>query len=84
MIKCSDNTLYTGWTNNLQKRLTDHNCGKGAKYTRGRLPVELVYYEIFDTKEEAMRREHQIKKLSRLDKLKLLPDYQTDSRRIVL
>lgn len=72
ILKCSDNTLYCGWTNELDKRVKAHNAGKGAKYTRGRRPVSLAYYEMFETKEEAMRREAAIKKLSRKDKLKLL------------
>ena len=72
IVKCSDKTLYTGWTNNLEKRLKDHNAGKGAKYTKSRLPVELVYYETFSSKEEAMRREYALKKLSRKEKLKLI------------
>ena len=69
MVKCRDGTLYTGWTNNLEKRLTDHNDGKGAKYTKSRRPVELVYYESYETKEEAMRREYAIKRMSRKEKL---------------
>jgi len=72
ILKCGDNTLYTGWTNDLDKRLADHNRGKGAKYTRGRGPVELSYYEIFNTKEEAMQREREIKRLPRGEKLKLV------------
>ncbi|HJG07096.1 MAG TPA: GIY-YIG nuclease family protein [Megamonas hypermegale] len=72
ILKCSDNTLYTGWTNNLAKRIKTHNAGKGARYTRGRLPVKLLYYEIFSTKQEAQRREVQIKKLSRQEKLSLI------------
>lgn len=68
IVKCSDGSLYTGWTNNLEKRLQDHNLGKGAKYTRCRRPVELVYYEIFSTKEEAMKREYAIKQLNRKKK----------------
>ena len=63
MLRCSDGTLYTGWTNNLEKRVSTHNKGKGGKYTRCRVPVELVYYECFDTKEEAMSREAAIKQL---------------------
>ena len=63
IVKCSDKTFYTGWTNDLEKRIEMHNSGKGAKYTKARLPVELVYYEAFDTKEEAMSREWHIKKL---------------------
>lgn len=72
ILKCSDNTLYTGWTNNLEKRLKDHNEGNGAKYTKPRRPVELIYYEEFETKEEAMKREYAIKQLSRTKKLALI------------
>lgn len=72
IVKCSDGTLYTGWTNQLDKRIKDHNDGKGAKYTKSRRPVELVYYETFDTKEEAMRREYAIKHMSRREKEELL------------
>ncbi|WP_349669468.1 GIY-YIG nuclease family protein [Lacrimispora sp.] len=72
LVKCADNTLYCGWTNHLEKRIEAHNQGKGAKYTKTRRPVELVYYESYPTKEEAMRREVQIKKLSRKDKLFLI------------
>lgn len=68
ILKCKDNTLYTGWTNNLEKRLEAHNSGRGAKYTKARLPVELVYYEQFETKEEAMRREYAIKQMTRVQK----------------
>jgi len=72
LVKCADNTLYCGWTNHLERRMEAHNQGKGAKYTKTRRPVELVYYESYPTKEEAMRREVQIKKLSRKDKLSLI------------
>lgn len=65
IVKCSDETLYTGWTNNLKKRMEAHNSGKGAKYTKNRCPVELVYFEEYDTKQEAMQREYAIKQLSR-------------------
>ena len=68
MLRCSDNTYYTGWTNNLEKRIAVHNRGLGAQYTKSRLPVELVYYETFRTKQEAMQREAAIKKLSRKQK----------------
>lgn len=74
ILECNDHTLYTGWTNNIKKRLQDHNSGKGAKYTRPRLPVYLVYYETFKTKEEAMKREYEIKHLSRKEKLQLIAD----------
>ena len=72
ILKCSDNTFYTGWTNNLEKRIKDHNDGNGAKYTKPRRPVELVYYEEFETKEEAMKREYAIKQLTRLQKMLLI------------
>ena len=72
IVKCSDKTFYTGWTNDLEKRIEMHNSGKGAKYTKARLPGELVYYEAFDTKEEAMSREWHIKRLSRSEKQKLI------------
>ena len=55
IVKCSDETYYTGWTNNLEKRIQTHNAGKGAKYTKVRRPVELVYDEEFATIEEAMQ-----------------------------
>jgi putative endonuclease len=72
ILLCSDGTLYCGYTNDLVKRVNTHNQGKGAKYTRRRIPVKLVYSEEFKTKSEALKREHQIKKLSRKEKLKLL------------
>lgn len=72
ILKCSDGSLYTGWTTDLERRLKEHNTGQGAKYTKSRRPVVLAYYEVFDTKEEAMKREYAIKQLRRKDKLKLL------------
>lgn len=73
IVKCADDTLYTGWTNCLRRRLEAHNGGKnGAKYTKTKRPVTLVYYEGFATKEEAMRREYEIKQLTREKKLKLM------------
>lgn len=71
IVKCCDNTIYTGWTTDLDRRIEAHNSGKGAKYTRSRRPVELIYAERFDTKQEAMRREWEIKQLSREEKLRL-------------
>ena len=68
ILKCADNTYYTGWTLCLERRLKEHNSGKGAKYTRCRTPVSLVYYEEYPTKQEAMRREYAIKQLSRKEK----------------
>ncbi|MBN2927147.1 MAG: GIY-YIG nuclease family protein [Eubacterium sp.] len=77
IVKCSDETLYTGWTNNLKKRMEAHNSGKGAKYTKNRRPVELVYFEEYDTKQEAMQREYAIKQLSRQKKLALIHSHQS-------
>lgn len=72
ILKCSDGTLYTGWTNDLDKRLAAHNSGRGAKYTKGRTPVTLAYFEVFETREEAMRRECAIKRLSSREKRQLI------------
>lgn len=78
MVKCADGTLYTGWTNNVEKRLKAHNEGKaGAKYTRAKRPVELVYYEGYATKQEAMSREYAIKQLTRKEKLKMMEFWMT-------
>lgn len=71
ILKCKDKTLYTGSTNDIEKRLEVHNTGKGAKYTRGRLPVKLLYNESFATKGEALKREMAIKRLTRKEKLLL-------------
>ena len=72
LLRCSDDTLYCGWTTDLEKRLDAHNNGSGAKYTRSRRPVELVYYEEYDSKEEAMSREWKIKQMSRKQKMELI------------
>lgn len=72
LLQCADGTLYCGWTNHLDKRVETHNAGKGAKYTKARRPVVLAYYEEFETKEEAMKREAAIKKLTRKKKLNLI------------
>ena len=72
ILECKDGSYYTGWTNDIKKRIADHNSGKGAKYTRGRGPVKLVYLEISDTKEAAMKREAAIKKLTRTEKENLI------------
>ena len=72
MLRCGDGTLYTGWTKDLEQRLQTHNAGRGGKYTRSRLPVELVYREEFETKEEAMSREWHLKRLTRQEKLRLI------------
>lgn len=72
ILKCNDDSLYTGWTNDLEKRIQVHNEGKGAKYTKSRRPVTLVYYEKFQSKEEAMKREYAIKHMTRAQKEKLV------------
>ena len=72
LLRCADGTFYCGWTNHLMERVRMHNEGRGAKYTRGRRPVELVYYEEFATRQEAMRREYAIKRLNRKDKQLLM------------
>ena len=71
LLQCADNTLYCGITNGLDKRLAAHNAGEGAKYTRGRAPVKLVYQEFCDDKSAALKREMQIKKMKRGEKLAL-------------
>lgn len=72
LLRCADETLYCGWTTDLQHRLTQHNAGKGAKYTRARLPVCLTAYWQFASKAEAMRFEYEVKRLSRKQKLALI------------
>ena len=71
MLRCKDGSLYTGWTNDLQHRLAAHTAGRGAKYTRGRGPLTLVYTEELADKETALKREAAIKKLTRIEKLTL-------------
>ena len=72
ILLCKDGTLYTGWTNDLKKRVKAHNLGKGAKYTKSRRPVKLVYYEEFPTKKEAMKREYTIKRMGRKEKERMI------------
>ena len=72
LLRCRDGSLYAGWTNDLAARVKAHNAGEGAKYTRSRRPVELVYFEEFETREEAMSREWHLKRLSRQEKLALI------------
>lgn len=72
ILLCADGTFYCGWTNDLEKRVKAHNEGKGAKYTKGRRPVRLVYWEGFSCKREAMQREAAIKKMSRKEKEELI------------
>ena len=78
MLRCKDDSLYTGWTNDLQHRLQMHASGRGAKYTRGRGPLTLVYVEELADKETAMKREWEIKKLSRAAKLALCATWKQD------
>lgn len=80
ILRCADDTLYCGWTNDLQKRLAAHNAGTASKCTCSRRPVELVYYEEFATKQEAMRREYQIKRLSRQEKLELINSKDSEQK----
>lgn len=72
ILRCKDNSLYTGWTNDLEHRLLAHNNGIGAKYTRGRTPCSLVYFETFDNKIDAQKREYAIKHLTKDKKEKLI------------
>lgn len=76
LVRCSDGTFYCGYTNNLDKRIATHNNGKGAKYTKTRRPVILVYSECFDNKIDAMKREWQIKQLTRQEKQRLINDHK--------
>ncbi len=79
ILRCGDGSLYTGWTNDLERRLAAHSAGKGGKYTRSHLPVELVYYEILPGPHEAMSRERHIKALSRREKLALIFEKDTQT-----
>ena len=76
ILRCSDGTYYTGWTNHLEERVKTHNAGKGARYTKPRRPVTLVYYETFASKEEAMSREFAIKRLTRKEKQELVDSFR--------
>jgi|GEM_PF-367210 len=75
ILRCVDDTLYTGYTVDLARRLANHQAGKASKYTRARLPVTLAYAETCATKSEAMRREAAVKKLTRAQKLELIEQY---------
>ncbi len=85
VLKCADNTLYAGYTNNLIKRFTAHNSGKGAKYTKPavRRPLTILYYEIFATKQEALRQEYAFKKLSRTEKEIYIAQHQKNSSKVL-
>ncbi len=75
VLKCRDGSLYTGWTTHIEERVKTHNSGRGAKYTRSRLPVELVYYEKLADKSEALKRERAIKALTKEQKEKLIAGF---------
>lgn len=77
ILRCADGTLYTGYTTDPERRLGEHNAGEGAKYTRGRTPVDLVYLESYDTRSAAMSREYEIKQLRRSEKKQLVKDNST-------
>lgn len=76
VVECRDSSYYTGYTTDVKKRIAVHNSGKGAKYTRARLPVKLIYVEGFDSKEEAMSAEALFKRKTRLQKVSYLNDNQ--------
>lgn len=77
ILHCADNTYYTGWTNDIKARLDAHNSGKGAKYTRTRGPVKLVYCHASQTRSQAQQLEYQIKQMSRLQKERLIHAFQS-------
>ncbi|MES9993137.1 MAG: GIY-YIG nuclease family protein [Candidatus Thiodiazotropha sp.] len=81
MVRCADRTLYTGIAKDLAKRVEQHNNGSGAKYTRGRAPVELVFAESTDSHGEALRREYEIKRMSREQKLRIIEEYACNPER---
>ena len=72
ILECADGSLYSGWTKDLEKRVAAHSAGRGAKYPRSRLPVRLRYYEKFDEKKDALRRECALKRLTHAEKKKLI------------
>lgn len=76
LCECSDDTLYCGVTNNPTKRIKDHNAGRGAKYTKARRPIKLIKYFIVNSKSDALKLEHQIKKLERKNKLSFKPEIE--------
>ena len=76
LLRCADDTLYCGWTTDLEHRVRIHNSGRGAKYTRSRLPVRLVYFEEFEDRKDALSREWHLKRLTREEKLLLIRNGQ--------
>lgn len=83
LVRCNDGSLYCGITNDLQHRINAHNSGKGAKYTRGRGPVELVYVKHMGSKSDALKFEHKVKQLSRLAKEVLIESHNLDPKNLV-
>ena len=83
LLRCRDDSLYCGWTNDLAERVASHNSGKGAKYTRSRLPVKLVYYEAYDNRHDAMSREWHIKRMSREEKEGLTAHFQENGQSLL-
>lgn len=81
LVRCSDNSLYAGWTNNIEKRIKSHNEGTGAKYTKSRRPVTLAYLEEFDTKSGAMKREAALKQMTHRQKEELAKSWEHDGKR---
>lgn len=79
MLRCKDNSIYSGYTTDLEKRLETHNSGMGAKYTRARLPVKLVYFEEFEDKKEAMKREWQFKQYTHIEKEKMIRNFKSNT-----
>jgi putative endonuclease len=73
-LRCRDDTIYTGYTTDVDRRVREHDAGEGAKYTQGRTPVELCHVESFDSKSAALSREHEVKSLSRAEKERLIGD----------
>ncbi|MEA1930727.1 GIY-YIG nuclease family protein [Halohasta litorea] len=78
ILQCADDTLYTGYTTDPERRLREHNAGEGAKYTRGRTPVDLVYLESYATRSSAMSREYEIKELRREEKTRLIGEQSAE------
>jgi putative endonuclease len=74
VLECADDSYYTGYTTDVERRVAEHDAGEGAKYTRGRTPVDLVHVETYETRSAAMRREHEIKSLSRRAKDSLVTE----------
>lgn len=78
ILECVDGSFYCGYTNDVEKRFAKHKSGKGAKYTRSHLPLEIVYVEKFEAKSEAMKREYEIKSMTRFQKEKLIENYSSN------